>query len=174
MEMSKCLCVLIIAVIVIAANASPVRERRNGGSSGCKDNGQGSNGNSNGQNSNGWNGQPYTISKGNYYFTNQQTNITNIQNKCNNGETYCCNNVASSNSNTNGRRKRTSGSSIGNLFGSSSNSNQVACDQAAEGGSNGDQYTGCDASQSCCQGNSGSALVDLQCSSVSTSSSPSS
>ncbi|CAF3853416.1 unnamed protein product [Adineta steineri] len=154
MEMSKCLCLMIIAVIVIAANASPFRERRNGGSSGCKDNGQGS--------------------SGNYYFTNQQTNITNIQNKCNNGETYCCNNVASSNSNTNGRRKRTSGSSIGNLFGSSSNSNQVACDQTAEGGSNGDQYTGCSSGQSCCQGNSGSALIDLQCSSVSTSSSPSS
>ncbi|CAF3909642.1 unnamed protein product, partial [Adineta steineri] len=49
---------------------------------------------------------------------------------------------------------------------------ETACDNVATSGTSGTQYNGCDSSQSCCQQNTVNSVVSLQCSSVSTSSSP--
>ncbi|CAF1405555.1 unnamed protein product [Adineta steineri] len=177
MQMSKCLCIMIIAVIVTAANASPAREKR-GGSSGCKDNGQGSNGNNNGKNWNGGNGQnnwnggtTYYISpnyqnQANTDYNNEQTNVASTTNSCNGPNQYCCNNDASSNSNTNGRRKRGGGSNspIFYIQHPTNSNKQYACGQAATNGASGSQTTGCSTNQSCCQGNNGTSLVSLSCS----------
>ncbi|CAF0908482.1 unnamed protein product [Adineta steineri] len=162
MQISKCLCLVIITVIVIATNASPARKRRSGKSGCSNSNGQG---NSNGNpNTNNGNGENYTLQPGQYTYTNKQSTITNTVNKCNSGATHCCNNGGSSKGD---RRKRNSGSSFGNLFGSGTNSEQTSCDNVATSGTSGTQYTGCDSTQDCCQGNTVNGLVSLQCSSAS-------
>ncbi|CAF3548145.1 unnamed protein product [Adineta steineri] len=163
MEMSKCLCLMIIAVIVIASNASQFRERRNGGGN------SGWSGN-NGQNSGS--PQTYNVYRTNTY-TNTETSNSDTSNKCQSGQNICCNNQADST--TGGRRKRHSSSSNGR----SNNGNAVkvihsqtnqqhTCYNYATNGTTGDQTTGCSTNQSCCQGNtSGGSLASISCSSVS-------
>ncbi|CAF1389474.1 unnamed protein product [Adineta steineri] len=128
MEMSKCLCLMIIAVIVIAANASPFRERRNSGNHG-----------NSGQ---GWSNR----NQGTNSVSNTQYSNTETTNNCNGANQVCCDNQAILKS---------------------------SCGNGATGGASGTQYNGCYAGQSCCQGNT-SGLIDISCSDVSTSSSPSS
>ncbi|CAF0865282.1 unnamed protein product [Adineta steineri] len=139
MQMSKCLCLMIIAVIIIATNASPARKRRSGSGSGCTDNNSQGNSNDN-PNTNNGNGENYTLRPGQYTYSNNPYSD---------------------------RRKRNSGSSLGNLFGSSTNSEQTACDNVATSGTSGTQYNGCDSTQDCCTGNTVNGLVSLQCSSAS-------
>ncbi|CAF4159168.1 unnamed protein product [Adineta steineri] len=159
MEMSKCLCLMIIAVIVIAANASPFRERRNGGNHGNQ--GQGwSNGN-----------------QGTNSYSNTQNSESSTTNNCNGAGQYCCNNAAQQT--TNGRRKRNNNGQstiIGFLpIDNSGTHQQYTCGNTATGGASGDQYNGCEGYSQCCQGNTSSgSLLFAGCSDISTSSSPSS
>ncbi|CAF1425621.1 unnamed protein product [Adineta steineri] len=149
MEMSKCLCLMIIAVIVIASNASVFRERRSG---------------------NGYGGRPYQYVPVDNTYSNKQTSITKTSNNCNSAGSVCCNNQAESR--TSGRGKRhTGGSNQGFYVYHPSDSNkQYACSQVANNGTSGDQTTGCSTSQSCCQGNqSGNGtLISVSCSSLGT------
>ncbi|CAF1389505.1 unnamed protein product [Adineta steineri] len=142
MEMSKCLCVLIIAVIVIAANASPFRERRSGGN--------------------------YQRS-GNTNVNYQQTNITNTNNNCNGANQVCCNNYAESKTNNRGKRNSGSWGNPDFYVNHPTNSNkQIGCYNGATNGTSGDQTTGCSTNQSCCQGNTDStgSIASISCSNV--------
>ncbi|CAF3895218.1 unnamed protein product [Adineta steineri] len=192
MQMSKCLCLMIIAVIIIATNASPARKRRSGSGSGCTDNNSQGNSNDN-PNTNNGNGENYTLRPGQYTYSNNPYYLHGevgllidlLATKqyvsprdeliafCDGGEglltiwkvcTVRCKVAKYGNSD---RRKRNSGSSLGNLFGSSTNSEQTACDNVATSGTSGTQYNGCDSTQDCCTGNTVNGLVSLQCSSAS-------
>ncbi|CAF0987559.1 unnamed protein product [Adineta steineri] len=166
MQMSKCLCLMIIAVIVIATNASQFRERRNGGS-----------GSNWGNNVDNWgnsqdNEQPavYYLSPTTYTENNQQYQSTTTKNTCQSGQTICCNNDANSDSTTNSRRKRHSNLNNGNAFKvtHSKTNQQHTCYNQATNGASGNQYNGCESNQSCCQGNNSTgSAVTISCSSVS-------
>ncbi|CAF1095328.1 unnamed protein product [Adineta steineri] len=118
MEMSKCLCLMIIAVIVIASNASVFRERRGDN----KWNGN------NGENSGS--PQTYNVYPTNTY-TNTETSNSDTSNKCQSGQNICCNNQADSkhtcyNYATNGTTgDQTTGCST----------NQICCQGNTSGGS---------------------------------------
>ncbi|CAF1219900.1 unnamed protein product [Adineta steineri] len=141
MQISKYLCVMIIGAIVIATSASPLRKKRS-----CKDN--------SGQQSSGSSGPTY-------YVNNQQSTTTNTTNQCSTGNQYCCNNVA--NSNTAQLQNGNSNNAGSNFFDKLTNK-QLACNNYNSG--SGSQTNGCQQTTYCCQGNSGSSLINLSCSPI--------
>ncbi|CAF1186897.1 unnamed protein product [Adineta steineri] len=162
MQISKYLCVMIIGAIVIATSASPLRKRRGGGgSSGCsEENGNSQSGQHNGNGNGKGTGYVYPSSQ---TYNNQETNKQYTSNQCTQGSIQCCNNAASSNTAQSPSGKNRSGSLLYNK------NQQLACDNYGDSNS-GDQETGCYGQTYCCQGNSGSSLVNAQCSSIDASS----